>query len=217
MMLDASSSDIEDLTGDYEHKLNLNRLLKTAKFKLIGLNSSFIRKLNRTIFEEFNLNVRSDEKTAFSERNRNYQTINQPAVISVNDEQTDELADQFASTTNQQQKEKKFRPKKHLIRLFETLHFKNGLYEQLRSTNDEKATKKKKKRKLIKKIKKITMDVCANLSGGVEILNGSYGYPSNGFDFNPNYDYHDSRSMYINYNGYDFNYNSTIIYGPRYI
>lgn len=214
------SSDVHHLTGTNEEQFKLHNLLKAAKFRLIGLNSSFIKRLNNKILDEFNLNERSvartgerlEERETLNENhsNRNYQTIN-----------TVEQTERPEEPVN---KRFKLKPKKRLLKLLrrfslKTVYESMNMYEELKPVKDDEV--KKKKKKIIKKIKKITMDVCSNIGAGMNLVNGNYSYPdaTYGFNYDP---YYDVKSMYTNYNGYDFkindyNYNTTIIYGPRYM
>lgn len=226
-----SSTDTHHLTSandEDHHQFNLPRLLKTAKFRLIGLNSSFIKRLNGKILDEFHLNERSfgermrlkedhPDGQSTTDIHRNYQTISQTVEVGPNQ----------PGETEMPIGGKKFRlkPKKRLLKFFRRLSLKGvyesmntNLYEELKPPVKEEE-KVKKKRKVMKKIRKITMDVCTNISGGVHLMDGGYSYP----DQNYNYDsYFGARSMYINYHGYDYkandySYNTTIIYGPRYM
>ena len=218
-------SDTNYLTGDNDDEFNLHKLFKHAKFKLIGLNSSFIRRLNSKLLDEINLNERLSLK---ENSKRNYQTFDSSDSI---DNETDESIDTKSidaestdsNSTDTKLKDSKFRlkPKKRLLKLLNTLNFKNvyrsmNLYEELKPGKDEDKQKRKRKKKMMKKIKKITMDVCTNISSSVHLMNG-YSEQSFNYDY-----YYDVRSMHVNYNGYDYkvndyNYNSTIIYGPRYM
>ena len=226
-----SSTDTHHLTSaidEDQHQFNLPRLLKTAKFRLIGLNSSFIKRLNGKILDEFHLNERSfgermrlkedhqDDQLATTDIHRNYQTINQ--TVDVGPDQPEEIE-------MPNSKKFKLKPKKRLIKFFRRLSLKGvyesmnvNLYEELKPLAKEEE-KVKKKKKMMKKIRKITMKVCTNISGGVHLMDGGYSYP----DQHYNYDsYFGPRSMYINYHGYDYkandySYNTTIIYGPRYM
>ena len=236
----ASSTDTHHLTcsndDDDDHSSSLHRLLKTAKFRLIGLNSSFIKRLNGKILDEFNLNERAfgermrlrEDQTdgqVTTEIHRNYQTISQEISQSIDDRSIDAESEEETSIS----KKPRLKPKKRLLKFFRRLSLKSvyesmnlNLYEELKPSakEEEKAKKKKKKKKkMMKKIKKITMDVCTNISGGVHLMDGGYSYPDQHYSYDS---YLGPRSMYVNYHGYnytanDYSYSTTIIYGPRYM
>ena len=217
-----------------DHQSNLHRLLKTAKFRLIGLNSSFVKRLNGKILDEFHLNERSfgermrlkedhsaDDRQVATDIHRNYQTISQTISQTIDAE-----SEHPEETETPIGKKFRLKPKKRLLKFLRRLSLKSvyesmnlNLYEELKpSAKEEEKVKKKKKKKVMKKIRKIMMDVCTNISGGVHLMDTGYSYP----DQHYGYDYFGSRPMYINYHGYDYkandySYNTTIIYGPRYM
>lgn len=239
-----SSTDIHHLTSsndeDDEHQSNLHKLLKTAKFRLIGLNSSFIKRLNGKILDEFHLNERSfgermrlredsqtdEDSPATASIHQNYQTLSRTFSRTTNqtiNPTIDEEPVQPEETETPANKKFRLKPKKRLLKFLRRLSFKSvyesmnlNLYEELKPSEEEKV-KKKKKKKVMKKIRKITMDVCTNISGGVHLMNTGYSYPDQQYNygsyFGPNF---------INYHGYDYKandytYSTTIIYGPRYM
>lgn len=205
-----NTSDVHYLTSQ-DDKRNLNRLFKSSKLKFIGLNSGFVRRLNRKIIEEFSLNEKGNESQGLRDGMKESQTRNYQSIDAFNDDQTPA-------------KRRRLRPKKHLLRLLRSFHIiKNEMYEELKSSKENEEKNKNKKKKLVKKLKKITIDACSNLSTSVHLMNGTYNYPDQFYGFN--YDQYDHCRTSMNYNDYnsykyatDYAYStSPIIYGPRYM
>ena len=167
-----------------------------------------------------------EESPAIASIHRNYQTLSRSFSRTASEsESTDENPEQSEETETPVSKKFRLKPKKRLLKFLRRLSLRSiyesmnlNLYEELKpSTKEEEKAKKKKKRKVMKKIRKITMDVCTNISGGVHLMNTGYSYPDHQYSYDSYY-----GPNFINYNGYDYKandytYNTTIIYGPRYM